>query len=132
MTNQQATRRYYTVLIPGMIAFLGASFGLKAAESSGQFPEAALYAGALLPIVLMLGMFWAHWRYMNEIDEFLRSIHVKATFVAIAAVMTVATGWGFLELFAEVPALPVYYLNPLFWVAFALAEVALSAREARA
>src|SRR5688572_6350442 len=119
MTNQQATRRYYTVLIPGMVAFLGLSFGLKVAENSDLFPAAALYAGALLPIALMLGMFWAHWRYMNEIDEFLRSIQVKATFAAIAVVLTVATGWGFLELFAEVPALPIYYLNPLFWVAFA-------------
>ena len=131
MTNQQATRRYYTVLIPGMVAFLGLSFGLKVAENSDLFPAAALYAGALLPIALMLGMFWAHWRYMNEIDEFLRSIQVKATFAAIAVVLTVATGWGFLELFAEVPALPIYYLNPLFWVAFAVAHVILSAREAR-
>lgn len=131
MTNQQATRRYYAVLIPGMVAFLGLSFGLKVAENSDLFPAAVLYAGALLPIALMLGMFWAHWRYMNEIDEFLRSIQVKATFAAIAVVLTAATGWGFLELFAEMPALPIYYLNPLFWVAFAVAHVILSAREAR-
>ena len=77
MTNEQATRRYFSVVFPGGVAFLGLCYGLKLAEDSAMFPAAVLYAAALVPIAVLLGLFWAHWRYMNEIDEFLRSIQVR-------------------------------------------------------
>lgn len=127
MTNAQATRRYFGVLIPGAIAFLGLSYGLKLAEDAAV-PSAVLYAAALLPIVVLVGAFWAHWRYMKEIDEFLRSIQVKAAFVAFTIVLAIATGWGYLELYAELPTLSMYWLNPLYWVAYAVAAVVFTLR----
>jgi len=129
MTNQQATRRYYSVLIPAMIAFVAASFGVKMADNAALLPPAGLYAAALVTVALLLSAHWAQWRYMNEIDEFLRSIQIKAALAGLAVVMTTATGWGFLEFYAEAPALSVFWLNPLFWVAYSIAVVIFSSRD---
>lgn len=126
MTNAQANRRYYAVLIPGTIVFLALCVGVKLADESGMFPDAALYVLGLIPAALLIGAFWAQWRYIHEIDEFLRSIHVKAAFVGLAIAMTVATGWGFLEFYAEVPEFSIFWLNPLYWIAYSIGVVIFS------
>ena len=129
MTNEKATWRYLRVLIPAALLFIGASIALRAADNADLLPIPALYAVSIIPVALMLGMFWAHWRYMNEIDEFLRSIQVKGAFFGLVVVMIVATGWGWLELFAEAPQLSIFWLNPLYWVAYTAAVLVLNPRE---
>ncbi len=128
MTNEQATRRYLSFVFPAGILFLGASYGIKTADEAGILPEPALYAAAVVPVAILLALFWAHWRYMGEIDEFLRSIQVKALFAALTAVMTIATGWGYLEFYADAPRLSIFWLNPLYWIAFSVATVTISRR----
>jgi hypothetical protein len=126
VTNEQAGRRYYAVLIPGTILFLALCIGVKFADDSAMFPDPVLYALGLIPAGLLIGAFWAQWRYINEIDEVQRSIHVKAAFVGLAVVMTAATGWGFLELFVEVPRISMFWLNPLYWIAYSFGVIAFS------
>ena len=128
MTNEKATRRYFYALIPLMIAFVAASFGIMMVDDAALLPPAGLFAAALVPVALLLGAFWVHWRYMNEIDEFLRSIQINAALASLAVVLTIATGWGFLEFYAGAPALSVFWLNPLFWIAYSLAAVIFSWR----
>ena len=129
MSNEQATRRYLGVLIPAAILFIAVSIALRLADNAGLLPAAALYAVSIVPVGLMLGMFWAHWRYMNEIDEFLRSIQVKGAFAGLIVVMTIATGWGWLELYAEAPRLSIFWLNPLYWIVYSIATLAFTPRE---
>ena len=128
MTNAQATRRYFSVLIPAVIVFVATSYAIKVADEAALLPQAALYTAAIVPIAVILSTFWAHWRYMGEIDEFLRSIQVKATFGGLMVVMTIATGWGYLEMYADAPSLSIYWLNPLYWIAYSIAAVLLSSR----
>ena len=128
MTNEQATRRYFRALIPATIALLGFSYGIKLADNAGLLPALGLYAAALLPVASMLVQFWAYWRYIAEIDEFLRSIQLRAAFVGLVVVMVVATGWGYLEFYAEAPALSIFWLNPLYWIAYGLAVPAITWR----
>lgn len=128
MTNEQATRRYLAFVFPAAVLFVGASYAIKMADEASLLPEPALYAAAVLPVIILLALFWAQWRYMGEIDEFLRSIQIKATFVALTAVMTIATGWGYLEFYADAPRLSIFWLNPLYWIAFGVATVAISRR----
>jgi hypothetical protein len=129
MTNEKATRRYMGTLIPAAIAFIGTSLALRAADDAGQLPPAALYAVSAIPVGIMLGMFWAHWRYMNEIDEFLRSIQFKGAFVGLVTVLTVSTGWGWLEFYADAPRLSVFWLNPLYWITYSIAVIWFSPRD---
>lgn len=131
MTNEQATRRYFGVLVPAAVVFLGTSYGIKLIDGADLLPPAGLYAIALVPVAMLLSLFWAHWRYMNDIDEFLRSIQIKATLAGLAVVLAIASGWGFLEFYADVPALSIFWLNPIFWVAHAIAAVVLNLRYGR-
>lgn len=129
MTNEKATRRYLGTLIPAALAFIGASLALKLMENAGLLPLPAVYALSVIPVALMLFMFWAHWRYMNEIDEFLRSIQAKGGFAGLVVVLTVATGWGWLELAADAPALSIFWLNPLYWLVYSVAVLWLTPRD---
>ena len=129
MSNEKAARRYLSVLIPFTLAFLAASFALKAADNAALLPVPALYALSIIPVGLMLGMFWSHWRYMNEIDEFLRSIQFKGAFTGLIVVMVTATGWGWLEFYAEAPRLPIFWLNPIYWIAYSGAVMLFTPRE---
>ena len=126
MTQEQAGRRYFSFLIPAAMVFLAASLAIKLADKAAMLPPPALYAAALVPIAALLSMFWAHWRYMNEIDEFLRSIQVKAAFAGFIIVLTIASGWGYLEFYADVAPLSVYWLNPLYWIVYGIAAMLFS------
>ena len=78
MTVEQATRRYFEVFIPSMIGYLAGSVGTVWAAEHLNLPPFALYVLASIPIFAMLAVFWGHWRFINEIDEFLRTIQIKA------------------------------------------------------
>ena len=132
MTNEKAVRRYLGVLIPAAIAFLAVGLALRTADNAGLLPPAALYMVSIVPVGIMLGMFWAHWRYMQEIDEYLRSIQFKGAFVGLVVVLTVATGWGWVELYADAPRLSIFWLNPLYWLIYSAAVMWFSPRDGAA
>ncbi|WP_196260496.1 hypothetical protein [Pelagibacterium limicola] len=129
MTNEKATRRYLGFIIPATILFVGASFALKTADNAAMLPPPALYAVSIVPVGIMLSMFWAHWRYMTEIDEFLRFIQVKGAFTGLIIVMTIASGWGWLEFYADAPRLSIFWLNPIYWIAYSVAVLWFTPRD---
>lgn len=121
MTNDAARRRYFRVFFPAtaiyLVSFIGTAW-LGRHVIDNLLVTALL---ALVPIGALLAMFWAHLRLIGEIDEFLRSIQIKAVIAGLTAVLVVATGWGSLEMLAEVPQLDIFWLNPLYWIAYGLA-----------
>lgn len=131
MTNEMATRRYLGFLVPAAIMFIGVGVALRLADNAAMLPPPALYAVSIVPVGIMLSMFWSHWRYMGEIDEFLRFIQLKATFAGLFIVLSIAAGWGWLELFADAPRLSIFWLNPLYWFAYSAASVILNIRYGR-
>jgi hypothetical protein len=48
---------------------------------------------SIIPIVSMLVMFWGHWRFINEIDEFMRSVQIKALLFGLACILVYSTAW---------------------------------------
>ena len=46
-----------------------------------------------------------------------------------AAVVLTATVWGYLEAYADAPDLPMFWLNPLYWVAYSLGVLVTTKRE---
>ncbi len=129
MTTEQATYRYFKVFIPSMIGYMIGSIGLTWAADHMNLPPLALYGLAVIPIAAILAAFWAHWRFACEIDEFLRSIQIKAVIFGIACVMVIATGWGTLEMLTNAPKLGVFWLLPIFWVSYSAAAVVVTKRE---
>lgn len=129
MTTKQATRRYFIIFIPAMIVYLGGTFGIKWITDHTNWPSVILYGVVAIPIIAALSMFWAHWRYINDVDEFLRMIQIKAMFFALATVMSIATGWGILEAYIGVPRLEILWLNPIFWASYGLSAALITKRE---
>lgn len=129
MTTERATRRYFQIFIPSMIIYLAGTLGTDWVADNEALPPYAVYAMACIPIFAMLSVFWGHRRFINEIDEFLRTIQIKAVLFGTACLLVVAMGWGSLEMFADVPRLQVFWLMPLFWVAYAAAAGLITKRE---
>lgn len=78
-------------------------------------------AAALLPAICVAGVFWALARLLiEEQDEYQRLLLVRQILVASGLTLTVATLWGFLEDFALVPHVPVWYATPLFFAGLGL------------
>jgi hypothetical protein len=128
MTNLEAKKRYYRVSIPAVTVFLAASLVIAWMEMQDIEPSLLTSAFAIVPVVALLSLFWAHWRFMNEIDEFLRSIQIQAVLAGLAFILVVATGWGYLELYVDAPRLHMFWLNPIFWIVYAIAAVYLTWR----
>lgn len=129
MTTEQAARRFYVSLAIAMSIFLGGSLGVAWLDKHADLPVMATVALAVVPMVALLSMFWLHWRFVREIDEFLRQIQIKALLSASAAAMAIASGWGYLENYVDAPALPIFYLNPIFWLAYGIAVGIFTRRE---
>ena len=129
MTVERATRRYFALLVPAMLVFMSSTLGIVWADDTLALPSAAPYALTVVPIAALLSTYWALWRFITEIDEFLRLIQIKSIIIGLMAVMMVITGWGLMELYADAPALGIFWLNPLFWVAYAIAALIITKRD---
>lgn len=126
--NRMAARRYIRRLLPAMLGFLACSLGFGALRDTAVLGGPLGYALALVPVALLLFAFWAFLRFLGAVDEFIRSVHSKGAWFGLVAVLAVATAWGFFEQHLAAPDLPLFWLNPLFWLCYALATAILSRR----
>jgi len=79
---------------------------------------------ALLPGVGMVAMIWAMARLLVELDdEFLRMLEVRKALAATGVVLVVASVWGILELYTDVPRLPVFLVFPLWCGGLAVGQL---------
>lgn len=129
MTVERATRRYFVLLVPAMLVFMSSTLGIVWAEDNLALPAAASYALTIVPIAALFSTYWALWRFIAEIDEFLRLIQIKSIIIGLIVVMMVITGWGLMEIYADAPALGIFWLNPVFWVAYAIAALIITKRD---
>ena len=70
---------------------------------------------ALLPGLGMVVMIWAMARLLVELDdEYLKMLEIRKSLAATGVVLAVASVWGILELYTDVPRLPVFFIFPLW------------------
>ena len=75
------------------------------------------YAVAVLPALPIIGVIAAQGAFLIEQqDEYLRTLMVRQSLIAIGFTLVVTTVWGFLETFALVPHLPAYAVFILFCI----------------
>lgn len=130
MNSRQTNQRYFGGIIAATFVLVAGSLGISWLGNNTDTPRMLLGVLSVVPIAALLSMFWVHWRYLRELDEYLRQLHVQALLFAAAITLGVGTGWGYLEIAIDVPALAVYWLNPLYWIVYSVAVVFLSARDA--
>jgi hypothetical protein len=108
--SNPAQRRYTRRAVPLMIAyvaFLAVSLWLRDNWAPTGLLAVAL---AILPALPLIGVVWALGRLLvEEQDEYLRSLHVRQFMIATGIMLVVTCIWGFLETFALVPHLPMYW-----------------------
>jgi hypothetical protein len=129
MNHKQANRRFVTVTITSMAVFVSVCLVLARADDVSAVPPPVLWIGSVIPVAALLTPVWAHWRYLNEIDEFLRSIQLKAIFGGLGVLLVLASSWGFVELYIDAPKISMFWLNPLYWIAYSVGAVYFSRRE---
>ncbi len=129
MTNVDAKKRYFRIFTPAMAIYFVSFLAIAWFAGHVLYDPLLISAMALVPIIALLAMFWAHMRLIREIDEYLRSIQIRAVFVGLSVVLVVATGWGVLELLADTPRLAIFWINPIYWIAYGLATAYFTKRE---
>ena len=126
--NRVAEMRYLRRVIPASVGFLACSLGLELAQGAALFGGLSTYALALVPVALLLFVFWTFHQFLSEVDEFIRSVHRQGVWFGLVIILAVSTSWGFFERYAEVPVLPIFWLTPIFWLSYVLATGLLSKR----
>lgn len=104
-------RRMLTCGVIYMVAMIGAANVYNAGDRSGPL----VWLLAILPVLPMLGMILAMYRYYHEEDdEFLRHRAVTGALVGLVLVLVLGTAWGFLEMFGLVPHLWNWWVFPVW------------------
>jgi len=104
---QRAYFRRAVPLIGAYVAALCVAIGLHERIAPTGPLAVAL---AILPALPLIGMIWAMGRLLvEEQDEYLRSLHVRQFMIATGFMLVVTCIWGFLETFALVPHVPMYW-----------------------
>lgn len=123
MTEKQATRRYFKIFIPAMIIYLVGVFWIRALEGLFSLWNIELYIMSIIPIGAMLFVFWGHWRFINEIDEFMRSVQIKALLFGLACILVFSTAWWMFENIANAPVFKLASIIPIFAVCYSFAVI---------
>lgn len=126
--HKQAVKRYYRLLVPAMIVYLVGVFGISWAEGKSFFPANAIYVLTLIPVLAIFVWMWAQWRYVKELDEYLRAIQTEAMMIGLMIVTAIASGWGLMELMTDVPRIPIFFAGPGFYLIYGIASYVLAKR----
>ena len=107
-----------------LLPFIGFAAGylvFNFASISGAFAGArapGTWGLALVVSAPVFGLIWAHLSWMRHSDEFVRAVHAKRFIVAMGITMAIASAWGFLEIYANVPHISPALLLPVFYLAY--------------
>jgi len=120
-----AQRAYLRRLIPTMVAYILLLVGVELVMDSRFAPAgAAAYALAALPALPVIGVFWIVGRYLvEEQDEYVRMLMVRQSLIATGFALSLATLWGFLELLAGAPRVPLVWVAILWFAGLGVGAV---------
>ena len=115
--HSAAFRRYLKHFIPTMVIYvvlvIAAPFLIRATHATGPL----LWAIAVLPAIPIAAVFWLIGRLFLELrDEYLRMLEIRKALIATGFTMALASVWGFLEVYADVPHVPLFFV-PITWFA---------------
>lgn len=124
-----ALARYDRRAMIAVLVYLGCLLGATNLGHAVGSGSPLLWFVALLPMLPIVAVVWAMMRYLaEETDEYLRHRAVTAALIGLAAILVLATVWGFLETFALVPHVPGWWVVPAFVFVRDLARTVLRER----
>ena len=125
-----AYNRYLKRFIPASVIYAGAIV-LASILIPNHAKASPLTIGiALLPGLACTAMIWAMARLLVEMeDEYLRLIEIKKALIATGVALGVAATWGLLELYTDVPKLPVFLIFPIWCGGLAIGQLWIKVRD---
>jgi hypothetical protein len=114
MTPQRATRRYVGAFWVSMSLYVVLVIAVPVLIKVYHIKGALLLGLSALPALPLLAMISVMGRYLLETDEYMRALQTKRMMVALAALLGACSIYGFVEVFANAPHLPVFMIFPAF------------------
>lgn len=117
MSKSSAKRRYNAAVLGCSAGYGGALLGATAYfRNHPDARSVTAYAAAIVPALLIIGIFVAIGRYLiEERDEYLRMLMVRQSLIASGLALSVATVWGFLESFGLAPHVDAYWFAVIWF-----------------
>ncbi|HEY8615534.1 hypothetical protein [Phenylobacterium sp.] len=119
MAMDSAGRTYVTRTIIFMAVYSALNVGVLLDVFDSVEPPGT-WLLALAVSINIAGQIWATLAFIRDSDEFVRALTAKRFIVAAGLTFTLATFWGFLELYAGAPHVTGAMVYPLFWMAYGL------------
>ncbi len=105
-----AVRRYVRRFIPLMIAYVLVLLAVVHVMNTAPPEGPLVYILAVLPALPLIGVIFVMGRLLvEESDEYLRMLLARQMLIATGVTLVICTIWGFLESFADVPHVPIYW-----------------------
>jgi uncharacterized membrane protein YcfT len=127
--NNRASKQYnrrYLIAMPVYLIVLFLAVAILRHDHPSR-PFALVIA--ILPSIPLVAMIAIAGLYLKEeTDEFQRSIFQQSLLWSIGLVLAITSVWGLLEMIADVPHLPVFYVFPAFCVFFGICSPILKRR----
>lgn len=110
-----AQRNYLRRMLAVSLTYVGSLFAASALIADGDPVTPLSVTVAIVPGLAVAGYFYAIGKYLFEQqDEFLRMLMVRQALVATGLAFSLASVWGFLESFGQVPHLDAFWW-PIVW-----------------
>ncbi|MEE4452343.1 hypothetical protein [Novosphingobium resinovorum] len=110
-----AYRRYALRMLPVSLLYVGAIMLASRLVPDHAEANPMTIGIALLPGLAVLGWIWTMARLLIELDdEYLRMLEVRKFLVATGVTLAICSVWGLLEIYTDVPKLPVFLVFPLW------------------
>lgn len=124
MANNPAQRHYVRRMIPLSLAYIAAVMLASWIIPDDAAATPMTVAVALVPALATSGFIWAMANYVAELtDEYVRMLEVRKMLVATGLTLALASGWGILELFTDVPRVPLFYVFPVWCLGLAVGSI---------
>ena len=124
MARNPAQRRYMRRMIPLSVAYVAAVMLASWLIPDDAAATPLTVAIALVPALATSGFIWAMARYVAELkDEYVRMLEIRKMLVATGLTLALASGWGILELFTDVPRVALFYVFPVWCLGLAVGSL---------
>lgn len=120
----RATRRYLRIHIVLSVLYVACVALASVIVPDNAKPTPTVILLALLPGLVVMGWIWNMGRFLMELeDEFLRMLEIRKALIATGLTLAICGGWGLVELFAQVPRLPVFFVFPIWCLGLAVGSL---------
>ena len=123
--RKQAHGRYLRDMFIASSLYVGVVFAAALISRNLHPPQWVLIVLALLSQAPVLLMLRAYTVYLNTMDEFQRRLQTDSVVIAAGVTVFGSFSYGFLEDFANLPHVSMFWVFPVFCMTFGVAHVVI-------